>query len=683
MNPESNARILCERPLDSKTADRIEAALSDPVINTLCLEFQDSPETEKDEIDQILSEDPLIDRLRRLIRQMEQGPKPVAALVTESIGGLQFEVALACHVRFASAGTIRLDFPWLKYGLMPILGGTQRLPRLCGIELAARLLLQADKINVMESVASGLFEIKDSSLVEAAMMWAEAHPKPEQSWDRVAQELSSTYSQRASNRQLLENIYLKLRRRASAEEAAPTAILRCFQDGLERSIDAGIRLEKEQWSMVRRSRSTLNRVNTLHLARQKALQRGARHSPFAVHGSGERLQPSPVIEETSIKRIGVLGAGLMGTGIAYTAARAGYEVLVVEVSQEASQRSFQRMEKMAEQDGNSDLLKRRTPGDLLNRVRWTADIAVLAECDFVVEAVFERPSLKKEKLAEIADLVDPAATVASNTTTLPISDLALACHRPERFLGTHFFAPVDRMELLEIVVGEKTASDTIDRAILLAKALDKTPIIVRDGPGFFTSRVVAAYLQEALLMVREGISPWMIDNVAQNAGMILGPLTMADLMSLDLLAEIFESLAKYQRGAARDSADSVKILREFIDQSGLGRKNGAGIYQYNSRGERVDLAGFRTRLTPETVRPAPEEIEQRLFVIQTIEALHAIREGIIEDIAMADLASVLGWSYPAGRGGVMSYLDFIGREEFERVRSRLQERFGRRFAMPG
>ena len=373
----------------------------------------------------------------------------------------------------------------------------------------------------------------------------------------------------------------------------------------------------------------------------------------------------------------------MGTGIAYTAARAGYEVLVVDVSQEASERSLQRMKKIAQQDATSGLLKHETPTDLLTRVRWAPEITALARCDFIVEAVFERANLKKAKLAEIAGLADPAAIIASNTTTLPISDLALACNRPERFLGTHFFAPVDRMELLEIVVGEKTAPETIDRAVLLGKALEKTPIIVRDGPGFFTSRVVAAYLQEALFMVREGFPPWMVDNVARNAGMILGPLAMADLMSLDLLADIFESLAKHQRGVARDATKSVAILREFTSRSRLGRKSGAGIYEYSSRQLHADPADSRQLFPPAAHQPVPNEIERRLFVIQTIEALHAMQEGIIEDAAMADLASVLGWSYPAARGGVMTYRDFIGREEFERVRARLQEKFGSRFAMPG
>ena len=519
MSSGNNTRILCERPLDSNFADHLEAALSDPAIGVLLIEFQARPETEKLEVDQILAADPLIDRLRSLIRQMEQSPKPVAALVTESIGGLLLDIALACHVRFASIGTISLDYPWLEFGLMPILGGTQRLPRLCGIELAARLLLEARKVSISEMAASRLFEVKDLPLAEAAVEWAEAHPKPVQPWDRAPQELSLTYSQTLWNRQLLEKIYLKLRRRVAPEEAAPAAILRCLHDGLERSMDAGVRLEAEQWSMVRRSRSTVNRVKTLYVGRQKTLRRVAK-------------------TEGSIQRIGVLGAGLMGTGIGYTAARAGYQVTIVDVSPQASERSLQQMMNMARQDAHSGWLKEDT-SDLLKRVHWDPGIAALAPCDFIIEAIFERAELKKTKLAEIAALADPAAIIASNTTTLPISDLATACHHPERFLGSHFFAPVDRMELLEIVVGEKTASETTDRAIQLAKALKKTPIIVRDGPGFLTSRVVAAYLQEALFMVREGISPWTVDNVAQNAGMILGPLTVADLMSLDLLTHNF------------------------------------------------------------------------------------------------------------------------------------------------
>jgi 3-hydroxyacyl-CoA dehydrogenase / enoyl-CoA hydratase / 3-hydroxybutyryl-CoA epimerase len=664
MNPERVARIICELPLDPELADGIEAALANPETKVLLIEFRAPPDSESTEIDQILAGNPLIVRLRVLLRKMELGPKPIVALLFESLGGLQLEIALACHARFASNQTIKFGFPWLRYGLMPIVGGTQRLPRLCGISLAARILLQGENVAAAEIAAAGLIELRKGSLSEAALEWTKTHSAPRQPWDQVPQELSPAYSQSSSNRLILEKIYLKLRRRFTPEEKAPTAILKCLQDGLERSIDAGIRLEAEQWSLVRCSRSTLNRVNTLHVARQKAIG---------------RIGSRPI----SIKCLGVLGGGLMGTGIAYTAARAGCKVVLVDDSQAALDGSFHRTEKMAQQDADSDRLKNGTPAEVLRRIHRSLEIGALAQCDFIVEAIFEREALKKAMLADIAKLADPQAILASNTTTLPISDLASACSYPARFLGTHFFAPVDRMELLEIIVGEKTEPETIDRALLLAKALEKTPVIVRDGPGFFTSRVVAAYLQEALLMVREGVSPWLIDNVAQNAGMILGPLTIADLTSLDLLTDIFESLAMHRRGAARYAPESIMILQEFTSRSRLGRKSRAGIYDYNSIQERVDSPEFARVFASATNQPAPEEIEHRLFVIQTLEALHATREGIIEDSAMADLASVLGWSYPAHRGGVMSYIDFTGRVEFARVRGNLQRKFGDRFALPG
>jgi 3-hydroxyacyl-CoA dehydrogenase / enoyl-CoA hydratase / 3-hydroxybutyryl-CoA epimerase len=663
MSPESVRRIICERLLDAQLADGIEAALANPKVNVLLIEFHSQPDTERIEIDQILAGDPLIGRLRVLLRQMEQGSKPVVALIAESLGGIQLEIALACHARFASSPTSKHGFPWLKYGLMPIIGGTQRLPRLCGIELAARMFLQGDRVSGAELAAAELIELRHHSLRDAALEWTNTHPEPKQPWDQVPQELSPSYSQSPSNRLILETIYLRLRRRVTPEDVAPTAILRCLQDGLERSIDAGIRLEAEQWSLVRRSRSTLNRVNTLHVAMQKAVGR-------------------IVDRPASIKCLGVLGAGLMGTGIAYAAARAGCQVVLVDNSQAALDGSLRRMQKIAQRDANSELLKNGVPADVPSRVHRSLEIGTLAPCDFIVEAIFEREALKKEMLATIAAVADPRAILASNTTTLPISELASACSSPSRFLGTHFFAPVDRMELLEIVVGEETESETINRALLLAKTLEKTPVIVRDGPGFFTSRVVAAYLQEALLMLREGVSPWLIDNVAQNAGMILGPLTVADLTSLDLLIDIFKSLAVHGRGAARYAPESVMILQELTSRSRLGKKSRAGIYDYNAGQERTDWPEFVRLFAPAPEQPAADEIERRLFVIQTLEALHAIREGIIEDPDMADLASVLGWTYPAHRGGVISYIDFIGRTAFERGRADLQRKFGDRFAPP-
>jgi 3-hydroxyacyl-CoA dehydrogenase / enoyl-CoA hydratase / 3-hydroxybutyryl-CoA epimerase len=663
MNLDQVSRISCEPLLGLEFADRVEAALFDPGTTALLVEFRSHPEVPALEVDQMLSDDRLINRLRVLTRKMEQGKKPVVAIASGDVAGLQLEVMLACHARFAGNDHIELGFPWLNCGLMPVLGSTQRLPRLCGIGFAAGVLLMGRSVTGAAAAACKLLERTDQDPATAALRWVQIHSAPRQPWDCDVVENSAVFSQSFQNRKTLEHIYLKLRQRVTPEEAAPAAILHCLYHGLERSIDAGIRLEAEQWSVVKSARSTLNRVNTLHRARQKALRSTA-------------SQRSPV------KRVGVLGAGLMGTGIAYTAARAGCEVHVVDVSNDVCQRSLQRMQRLAEQDRRCVQEGMPSGTDLFDRIHWASEMDAFSQCEFIVEAIYEDAALKRAKLAEISRRTHSAAIIASNTTTIPISDLALACERPEKFLGTHFFAPADRMELLEVVIGEKTARETTEAALHFAHTLKKTPILVRDGPGFFTSRVVAAYLQEALFMLREGVSPWLIDNVAQNAGMIHGPLSLADLISLDLVKSIFESLAKYGRGAAHKSGEAVEIVKEFVQRSRLGRKTAAGIYNYNQQQERLQSSALASVFPTARTQPSSEEIESRLFVIQTIEALHAVREGIIGDAALADLASVLGWNYPASRSGVLGYIEYLGRSTFEQKCIALKKKYGERFEIP-
>jgi 3-hydroxyacyl-CoA dehydrogenase/enoyl-CoA hydratase/3-hydroxybutyryl-CoA epimerase len=320
--------------------------------------------------------------------------------------------------------------------------------------------------------------------------------------------------------------------------------------------------------------------------------------------------------------------------------------------------------------------------EILSHVSFVGDPGSLSPCEFVIEAVFEKPETKRSILETVSQLVDPDTILSSNTTTLPISELAEACQRPGNFIGTHFFSPVDRMELLEIVIGTRTSTEAIDGAFRLARTLGKVPIVVRDGPGFYTSRVVAAYTQEALFLLREGVSPWFIDNVAQNGGMIVGPLAIADLLSLDLLLDIFQSLAEHGRGCAKHGNESVAILQKFTAHGRLGRKTGGGIYDYAGKGQKSDWPGLSDYFPPSRQAPSPEEISRRLFVIQTIETLHALRESILDDPETADLASVLGWSYPAFRGGVMRYMDDLGEERFRRICQSFESRHGPRFAVP-
>jgi 3-hydroxyacyl-CoA dehydrogenase / enoyl-CoA hydratase / 3-hydroxybutyryl-CoA epimerase len=657
MNGDAAPVITCDQPPGNQFADRLENELSRHGVEAVLIEFRAFPEGEFKEIEEILADDSSINRLREVLRKMEQLTVPVIALVPEPLSLLQFEIALACHARFTRSQEINLNFSWNKYGLMPVLGGTQRLPRLVGIEFASRLLLQGESLTFAQLTSSGLLHMTSGELRTVAMQWAANNRGYNQPWDRVLKEVDPIYSQSPGNRSVLEKIYLRLRQKVTPEEAAPTAILRSIQEGLERSFDAGLRLEAELWSSVRVSRSTKNRVKIFGVTRPRARSR-------------------QVAGRTPFKRVGILGAGLMGTGIASAAARSGCHVVLVDISQRALDRALERIRKLAERESAIGTNARFAPGSF-SLIDPSTSIKAFAECEFVVEAIFERPDLKKAALHEISAVVDSATVLASNTTTLPISDLAKAVEKPERFLGTHFFAPADRMELLEIITGETTSDETVNRALLVASMLGKTPVVVRDGPGFFTSRVVMAYIQEALLMLGEGASPWLIDNVAQNAGMVLGPLTVADLTSLDLLANIFESLATHGRGMAREASKAVEILKQFTARSRLGRKARAGIYDYDSNDDRVDWAGLKHLFGAS--EHSPVEIEQRLFVSQTIEATHALSEGIIDDPAMADLASVLGWSYPAARGGVLSYIEFLGRDTFSRTCQELQRKFGDRF----
>jgi 3-hydroxyacyl-CoA dehydrogenase / enoyl-CoA hydratase / 3-hydroxybutyryl-CoA epimerase len=360
----------------------------------------------------------------------------------------------------------------------------------------------------------------------------------------------------------------------------------------------------------------------------------------------------------------------MGTGIALSALMAGRQVILFEIEAEAVKRSLGRVEKVLGQPH----------ANALSRLRITQDLNDLSLCDFVIEAVFERFDVKSDLLKRVGSILPKTTIVASNTTTFPISDLATAVPDPGQFIGTHFFAPVEQMELLEIILGRQTTDATLNKALALAKALRKTPVVVRDGPGFYTSRVVMAYVQEALFLLAEGASPTLIDQCGRNAGMIIGPLAMADLTSLELLADIFRNLQKHGRGAAAESGRTLEILSHFLSAGRKGRKSGSGVYDYPSPSERREWPGLADWF-PRSPQ-SDVEITNRLFHIQTLETLHTLKEGIITEPGTADLASVLGWRYPIFRGGVMRYPENMGKDRFEGIRQDLEKKFGSRFALP-
>jgi 3-hydroxyacyl-CoA dehydrogenase/enoyl-CoA hydratase/3-hydroxybutyryl-CoA epimerase len=623
----------------------LKRAGQDAQVEGIILEFSEASPDPMDELQLLLTGDHLIDPLRETLRALETQPKPLVGLIHRQLDGLAFEVALACHQRFVSEADATFRWSWSDLGLLPALGTGRRLSHLVGLEHAVQTLLFGASLS--PETFSGT---SDGNGREAAEAWIKNHPKPVQPWDETDITRSPLFSQTVTNRDILQRAYLQLRKRTSAGDGAGSLLLGSFHDGLERTFSAALRVESVASRQARALVSTKNRIYVQELRRQ-AVQRATNQ-----------------IETVGV--VGVMGAGLMGTGIALSALLAGRQVVLFEVDIEAAKRSSSRIQKVLNQHA----------GDLFSRLQLTQQLDDLSRCEFLIEAVFERFDVKTDLLKRVSSVLPKQAIVASNTTTFPISELATATPIPGQFIGTHFFAPVEQMELLEIILGHQTTGVTLNRALSLAKALGKTPVVVKDGPGFYTSRVVMAYVQEALFMLADGASPSLIDQCARNAGMIIGPLAMADLTSLELLADIFRNLLKHGRGAAAESAHTLEILSRFLSAGRRGRKAGAGIYDYPSPHERVEwpsLSDWFPRSPQSEV-----EITDRLFYIQTVETLHTLKEGIIADPETADLASVLGWRYPAYRGGPMRFLKDVGEEQFEATRRGLETKFGRRFALP-
>ena len=585
--------------------------------------------------------------LRQSLRQAETGKTAIAACLKDSVSGLAAEIACACHARFAIPGA-RWRWPWTKFGFPPALGTLHRLIFLTGWQPSLDAILFGSSVALEHHP---FVEQTSADPVSAAEKWLRSKPSTRQPWDQQRIEDSPPFSQLSANRAHWQAAYLKLRRRTPPEDPTGGLILTAFHESLEREFDGALRVEAEMLLRALGTKSAKNKQYVHLNLRRGALARIDEQTP-------------------NIKVLGVIGSGLMGSGIAATAAACGCRVLVFETEPTRIQAAEEKWKRASE----------KAEASWAERITQAQKLTDLAAADLVVEAVFERLDVKQAVLSEISQYLPAESALASNTTTFPIGELAAAVKEPARFVGTHFFAPVEQMELLEIIRGAQTNPATVKQALRLAGQMRKVPIVVGDGPGFYTSRVVMAYVQEALFLLREGVSPAFIDHVAQNAGMVIGPLAMADLTSLDLLADIFRNLARHGRGAGAQAGQTVALLERFIASGRLGKKVGAGIYNYENN-RAVAWTELKSWFPPRPSGLSAEAVRDRLFYIQAIETLCTLHEGVIPDLATADLASVLGWCFPDYRGGVMRAMAGPGESAFASVCFRLAEQFGPRFQL--
>ena len=614
-------------------------------------------------------------RLSRIYRRLETCGTPVVAAINGTALGGGLELILACHHRIASNNpATRLGLPEVKVGLLPGAGGTQRVARLTAPESALQALLQGREFRVAQAKGMGLVHdvVPADQLIAAAKTWIVGGGKPVAPWDIDGfKNPARVYS--AAGMMTFPPANAIYRRETYDNYPGARGILSCVYEGSLVPFDTALTIESRYFANVLKTPQAANMIRSLFVSMQE-LNKGARR-PKAVPPS-------------RIAKVGVLGAGFMGAGIAYVTARAGIDVVLLDRDQDSADKGRAHAEKLLTgqvQKGRIDAAEKDAQ---LARIRPGADYAALAGCDLVIEAVFEDRGVKADVTQKAEAVLGDAAVFASNTSTLPITSLADASARPGRFIGIHFFSPVEKMMLVEIILGENTGDDALALALDYVRAIRKTPIVINDSRGFFANRCVTNYILESHLMLMEGIPPAMVENGARMAGMPVGPLSLNDEVALDLGWKILQA-TKTDLGEEAVDPRQEKLLEELVVNRGrLGRKNLKGFYDYPEKGQ----MGAKKRLWPglADILPAQqdpagidiEEIKRRLLVTQALEAARCIAENVVVDVREADVGSIIGFGFAPWSGGTLSYIDTMGTAEFVKLADRLAKAHGERFRPP-
>ena len=609
-------------------------------------------------------------KLSQLYRRIETCGKPwVCALNGTAMGG-GFELALACHYRVAAdEAKTRLGLPEIKIGLFPGAGGTQRVARMLQPADALQFLLKGDQLKVDRAKAMKLIDavVPAAELIKTAKDWVKANSKAKAPWDTEGFRLPGGPVYSKAGMMTFPAANAIYRRETYDNYPAARAILQVVYEGLQLPIDTALRVESRWFAKILRSPEAAAMIRTLFVSMQD-LNKGARR---------------PTNEPpTSLKKIGVVGAGFMGAGIAQVTAAAGLQVALVDRDQETADKGKAGLHKALSDRVMKGRMKGAERDELLARITPTADYAALKDCDLVIEAVYEDRKVKYDVVAKIQAVVGDKAILGSNTSTLPITTLASEFKDPARFVGIHFFSPVDRMMLVEIILGKQTGDKALAVALDYVRAIRKTPIVVNDSRGFYTSRVVGTYIREGHLMVVEGIPPAMIENVGRMAGMPVGPLALNDEVAVDLAWKILNA-TEADLGAKAIDPRQKSLLREMVEKRGrFGRKNGKGFYDYAANGPKKlwpGLADFQPKpLDPDKIDI--DELKLRLLGIQALETARCFEEKVLTDVREADVGSILGFGFAPFSGGTLSWIDMMGTKNFVAACRKLEKKYGARFA---
>lgn len=607
-------------------------------------------------------------KLSQLYRRLETCGKPFAAAINGTALGGGFELCLACHQRIASDNPkTRLGLPEIKIGLFPGAGGTQRVARMMMPADALQLLLKGEQLRLSRAKAMKLVDnvVPPADLVQTAKDWIKAGGKAVKPWDEQGFKFPGGLVFSKAGMMTFPPANAIYRRETYDNYPAARAIMQTVFEGLQLPIDLALRVESRWFAKILRSPEAAAMIRSLFVSMQD-LNKGAR-------------RPANV-PAAKLKKVGIIGAGFMGAGIAYVSAQAGLEVVLIDRDQEAADKGKAYSHKLMTDQINKG---RGTSADrdaLLSKITATPDYGALKGCDLIVEAVFEDRKVKAEATAK-AQAVLPDVVFGSNTSTLPITSLAEQAKDPAKFVGIHFFSPVDKMLLVEIILGKKTGDEALAMALDFVRAIRKTPIVVNDSRGFYTSRVVGTYIREGHLMLTEGVPAAMIENVGRMAGMPVGPLSLNDEVAVDLAWKILKA-TEADLGAKAIDPRQKALLSDMVEKHGrLGRKNGKGFYDYPEKAPKKLWPGLadlqKLKLDPDSIDI--QELKDRLLAMQALETARCFEEGVLTDVREADVGSILGFGFAPFTGGTLSYIDMMGAKRFVALCEKLEKKFGDRF----
>ena len=620
-------------------------------------------------------------QIHKLLRKIElagmdpktkKGAKPVAAAINGTAAGIGLELPLACHRIFAIDNEkSKIGLPEILVGIFPGAGGTTRLVRKLGAMNAAPFLLEGKMLSPSKMKLAGVIDelTEESDLLSRAKAWVLDATDADciKPWDDKSYKMPGGGPYHPNGYMTFAGASVMVNSKTQGAFPAAKTLLSAVYEGAQVPFETALKIEARWFTKILMNPSSESMIRSLFINKE-ALEKGA-------------VRPKDIPNQ-KVEKIGILGAGMMGAGISYVSALAGIKVVLLDMKEEDAQKGKIHAENLLNIGIKRKKIDEKKKSAVLDLICPTTKFEDLKDCDLIVEAVFEDPAVKAEVTKKAEAIIDKNCIFASNTSTLPITSLASASERPEQFIGIHFFSPVDKMLLVEIIKGSVTGDVAVAKALDYVRQIKKTPIVVNDARFFYANRCIIPYVNEGAMMVSEGIIPASIENAAKQLGFPLGPLQLTDETSIDLGVKIIRA-TRAAMGNEYPEKNGDEVSFKLFEEGRLGRKTNAGFYDYDEKGKRTYLwNGLNETWPVKKHQPKFEEIKNRLMLSQVLEAVKAFEEGVLEDIREGDVGAILGWGFAPWSGGPFGWVDMVGIQNVVNMCNTLSESEGQRFVAP-